>query len=462
MPARKKTKKASTKKGAKQSSLKQWVKKIKRAQNAYMFFVNDCRANVQEKHGLKAGGPNAFTEVSQILSQNWKDASPQERDPYEACAELDRRRNALERLMPMVLFQAQAIGDEFRGALACISRQMPQKAFGELLEELARVADEFDNRMNPDGRRIAGSVIFAKPVYVFPDHVKGTSTGVRLAKVLKKWRDAAIGKDGKLLPPPATPPPRQATPAASSASKSKSNSKSKSKTPSKIAKPPAQDLRQVVVGRLMKVFAHKSGKALVVLSRQIEEALFELDKTVGPDYKRKARSLFFNLSAKDGYLRNQVSEGKVKPQELVHMHSENLASEELQKERAEEREKYFRSEVLDKIGPIKRKRDLLKIGINDNSIRDDINNKLRRRDSAEDEEENQNVQMNKGAEEDIGQAGKPETLQPSLGRQDPLASSSSDNDGDSSSSDSSEEEEEGESGSSNSDESSSSEVESVK
>merc|ERR1712176_129973 len=76
-------------------------------------------------------------------------------------------------------------------------------------------------------------------------------------------------------------------------------------------------------------------------------------------YRRRARSLLFNLGAANGVLLRRILEGGLSPAGLVRLGAEDLASDALKAERQEERAKYFRSEVHIEHGPPKRRRDLL-------------------------------------------------------------------------------------------------------
>jgi len=65
---------------------------------------------------------------------------------------------------------------------------------------------------------------------------------------------------------------------------------------------------------------------------QIEEALFSKFKDVSFDYKTKYRSISFNLQ-KNLKLRDSVMQGTILASELVNMTAQEMACDELQKER---------------------------------------------------------------------------------------------------------------------------------
>eukprot|EP01103_Thecamoeba_quadrilineata_P015703 TRINITY_DN5040_c0_g1_i1.p1 TRINITY_DN5040_c0_g1~~TRINITY_DN5040_c0_g1_i1.p1 ORF type:complete len:370 (-),score=101.86 TRINITY_DN5040_c0_g1_i1:143-1252(-) len=126
-----------------------------------------------------------------------------------------------------------------------------------------------------------------------------------------------------------TPPPK--TPSAAAASSSP-------------AKPNAGDIRQQMIDK----FGEALGTQLTpesndpqIVAKEIENALYEKWKGVNKDYHNQRRSLYFNLiNEKNEELRLSVLEGKISPERLVQMTTQELASREMQQKRAET-EDYF-------------------------------------------------------------------------------------------------------------------------
>lgn len=110
---------------------------------------------------------------------------------------------------------------------------------------------------------------------------------------------------------------------------------------------------------LARVFAHVDPTVGRSHSEDIERALFEHVGSCPREYKRKARALGFNLSADDGDLLRRVLAGTLLPGDLVRLDADDLAPEPLKAERQEQRNRFFKSEVILVEPRAKRRRDLL-------------------------------------------------------------------------------------------------------
>lgn len=117
------------------------------------------------------------------------------------------------------------------------------------------------------------------------------------------------------------------------------------------------ETRSKVVGMLMRTFATGCGQVHFENSSEIEQELFGRLGTNAREYKRRARTIVFNLAKVDGQLIQKVLTGDVGSTELVQLQTEDLVPA-LKAERQEQRERYFREEIHLTCGPPKSRRHL--------------------------------------------------------------------------------------------------------
>jgi hypothetical protein len=72
------------------------AKRPSRALTAYNFYFHDHRQRIQESLFQTTGRRPTYTEISRHVGAGWKKLSAQERAHYEALAERDKRRYALQ------------------------------------------------------------------------------------------------------------------------------------------------------------------------------------------------------------------------------------------------------------------------------------------------------------------------------------------------------------------------------
>lgn len=354
--ASKARKKPSKKAGAKSSKRGKTGKpKLDRARSAYQFFVSERRAEVLRAHGL-AGRPDAFGEAQRLLAQAWQALDDHSRAPFEAAAALDRHRKAVEGLAASAPPQqlAATLGDCVAGigaAAALGATALPPDRVLTAMEAIdgrltSSVRSAVALRLGSGAGGDGATVDAVRSAY-------GAAAADRLRAFLRRFRGAVSGQIEAAAAPP-RPKPQAKPQAEAKAAKPQAEAK---------AKPQSEELgeetRSRVVGLLMRTVAKAAGKANFALCRRIEDALHASAGREPKEYKRRARSLAFNLGASDGALLNRVVNGELAPVDLVRLDAEELASDALKAERREERERYFRSEVHDVAGPPKRRRDLL-------------------------------------------------------------------------------------------------------
>ncbi|CAK0866187.1 unnamed protein product [Prorocentrum cordatum] len=158
----------------------------------------------------------------------------------------------------------------------------------------------------------------------------GGQQGERLWAMLRRWAIARAA--------PAAPAGGADRPARSAPKKAAAASVA-------AAEPLTEDVRQKVVGALMRTCASSAGRASIGTCRGIEQELFARLGSTPKEYRLRARSLLFNLRATDGILLGKVLAGSLPPSELVCLGTEELANDALKAQRKVERERYFRSEV---------------------------------------------------------------------------------------------------------------------
>jgi len=346
---KKKKKKAGKRKGSGGGA------KIARAKSAYEFFCAEKRPELLRRHGL---GSNAekFGEAMALLAKAWQDTAPADRAKYEGCAALSRHKSLIERTAKEARSDTSApkLASVVKSTVIALGRADHLAHSNGLVREVVSALEGLDQKMKWQVRAAVGRQLgpgAASAAATDMAHkVLGPVLGERLMGLLRRWH--GLGSNGNKAAPAKEHQAAGPVPEAEAASP---GAQAGADTPLD------QDVRNKVVGMLMRAFARGSGKSEVVRCRGIEDELFAAAPSP-KEYKRRARSLLFNLGAADGALMRRVASGELSPKALVGLGAEDLASDALKAERVEERERYFRCEVHDLQGPPKTRRGLFSVG----------------------------------------------------------------------------------------------------
>ncbi|CAE8591742.1 unnamed protein product [Polarella glacialis] len=319
-----------------------------RARSAYIYFSTSQRKAVLQKRGID-DKPANFVDAARALAAAWKDMDEVDRAPFEDCAAIDRSRRDVDCLRGAALTGSNEVGTAVKGAVDGLARAPPASSFScatTAAEGLIEALERLDARLGPGGRAAAAEGIrrigSSSTVVSSAAAVLGARLTGRLSELLKRWATA----------PPARPSaarPARAAPATATTG-----------APPRSSHAATGDLddetRSRVVGMLMRTSARGAGKASFQKCREVEQALFRKFGSDSKEYRRRARSLNYNLGATDGALLQRVLEGTLDAAQLVVLQAEELAPEALKAQRQEERERYFKSEVQLTAGPQKRRR----------------------------------------------------------------------------------------------------------
>lgn len=320
-----------------------------RAKNAYQVFATEASRGGNKS--LPAGGAAPVFDFTELAAR-WKALNPNDRKPFELCAELDKERSALGKLQnetkcendaPVIAKHAKRVVD-----LMHIAPQFARRC--GIIEASVSALEDLDRRLSRAVRAAMAphmglEALTTSKANLDRNDTFGRTIGGRVTQVLLRWRQAPTTAVEPRAAPVATPspPPRLAERPAPAADRGAVD----------------QGTRKKVVQMLMKTFAKAIGKAEVLRSREIERELFALAGSEAKKYRLKARAITFNLRSEDGTLLRRLLDGNITLPEFVRLDAEELAPESIKAERREQREKYFREQVLDLHGPPKRKRDLL-------------------------------------------------------------------------------------------------------
>lgn len=368
--------------------------KVARSRSAYLIYISECRTEVLQRKGLQEGKVD-FAEASRILGQAWNDLAGPEKTIFEALAAVDKHRVVLAGLSVRGRADAPAAAAALQSALASLGRAPAAAGPSGIATELLDAMEALDARMPFTLRAALGPLLNAGPDAATLGHVHrsfGRELSARLAAMLQRWygrplyaaaRPVGASTSASSSAAVVCAPPSAgggASTAAASSGGGASGTSGASGGGKKRSAPtgaaagaaalaagkaapatdaPDDETRSKVVGLLMRTSAKAAGQANFATCRRIEDALFDLFGKEPKEYKRRARSLSFNLGANDGELLKRVLNGEVQPAELVRLNAEDLATDALKAERKEERERYFRSEVHDPAGPPKRRRDMI-------------------------------------------------------------------------------------------------------
>ncbi|CAK0897476.1 unnamed protein product [Prorocentrum cordatum] len=307
--------------------------KYERCQSAYVFFCKyGCAAVLRNCSGTKLG------EASRMMSEAWRKLQAADRATYEVGAKLNRSRRDIERLQARTTHDAQNVSAKVKetvSALMSLHYTTPTWV-GCLAEEAITAMEALDRRMYPEVRALIGAsfstAISAPAAAAAMRRALGGHQGERLWALLRRWTSTraapAVAAEGAEAHGPGKRAPIKA--AATSAV---------------VVEMLTEDVRQRVVGALVRTCASGTGRASIDTCRGIERELFTRFGSAPKEYRLRARSLLFNLRAADGVLLGRVLAQTLPPSELVGLGTEEFANDALKAQRKVERERYFRSEV---------------------------------------------------------------------------------------------------------------------
>lgn len=322
-----------------------------RARSAFEFYCADSRADAVKRHDSKS-----FGDMSKAMSKAWRQIGAAERTRFEACAVIDRLRRELEKLRSQARKQPQKAADTVHLMANALGRAPLVARRNGVIAEALTALENIDKRMNDDGRALVAERI--EPALRSPttaatlQRVLGDAFGQRIMALFRKWWNAAANG---LLRATISALPRDAV-AASTPPIQQSAARPATRS-SGVEEATRQKVRLMFKGTFVRCVA--SAGLAAGRSRDIEQELFEVAGARPKEYKQRARSLNFNLNAADGALLKRVVEGALGTKELIRLGTEELASESLKDQRREERERFFREELLTEAPP-KRRRDLFR------------------------------------------------------------------------------------------------------
>eukprot|EP00927_Polykrikos_kofoidii_P039092 TRINITY_DN33523_c0_g1_i1.p1 TRINITY_DN33523_c0_g1~~TRINITY_DN33523_c0_g1_i1.p1 ORF type:complete len:756 (-),score=139.85 TRINITY_DN33523_c0_g1_i1:188-2365(-) len=348
---------------------------VEPASSGFSFYCGEHRQSTMQKHDLDADDGAQVEWCTELLASAWRDESPTEREHFDACAALDGHRYKIECLRQGARTEAKGIqiGAVVRAAVNAVGRA-PRAARTTLVAlRVVEALEELDRRMSRGVRARVGAYLgpCADPAALDTGVRKalGNPLGSRLLALLRRWRE-----DGRrdipdlelLTLPPTAGGSRGADNGAAGEGTSKQGPARKRRTLRKSRSMKARlirgDVRKTVTGLFTKALAKNGGEMVAERAVAIEAALYELAGQDCGGYRRRARSLTFNLSAADDTFIAQILAGSMLPSELVTLHTEDLAPEAVKIARREERERYFKREVHDTAKPLKKRRDFMYMG----------------------------------------------------------------------------------------------------
>jgi len=273
--------------------------------------------------------------VSEGLMQAWNNLNPCEKEEYNACASVEKHMYALEKLRRGVRSPSHApkIARIVKESIAIMGHAPKTARASGLFEGIISALEDLDRRLGPGVREKLGEHlgpgILSKDAQSLAKRVFGQLNGTRLLILLRRWCAPDMRKSTSAQP---SPSPNKATTTLVSQS---------------TGGPPDEETRHKVTRILGRAFQRSmSPRAATSLGNNIENELHELASGDAREYRSRARTLQFNLSATDGTLLERVVEGNVTPHELVRLPAEELASEQLKADREEERARYLSAEVV--------------------------------------------------------------------------------------------------------------------
>eukprot|EP00927_Polykrikos_kofoidii_P051387 TRINITY_DN45184_c0_g1_i1.p1 TRINITY_DN45184_c0_g1~~TRINITY_DN45184_c0_g1_i1.p1 ORF type:complete len:445 (-),score=76.04 TRINITY_DN45184_c0_g1_i1:15-1349(-) len=312
-----------------------------KAKSAYSLFCADRRANILRDHGVN-DGPVNLGEASQLLALAWRELPADGRQLYEEYAQLERFRVELDLLKACSMDIVPKIANIVREVVKALGRltHNPHSSSitSTIVASTTAALEGLDRRLKPYIRAALGERLGAQSASSAVGgklrQIVGVSSTDRLVALLRRWQSEQLS-------------------ALSTTTAAVVRSRTKTVEAPKTG-PLDGDTRKKVIGLLMRTFARGIGQAMFARCKQIEEELFTFVGKDPKEYRRRARSLAFNLNVPDGALRRRLLDGALQPKELVRLDCEDLASDLLRAERIQERERYFRTEIHDMAGPPKR------------------------------------------------------------------------------------------------------------
>lgn len=304
-------------------------------------------------------GPKTLSASAKALAGAWHALPAGQKVRFESLSSADRHRAELQTLykearLPNASLKVAAAARSAVSVLGRVPANCHVLASGPI-GGLVMAIEDLDKRMSVQVRAAVGATLVpslgSPAASASMRRTLGEQLGARLAAVLRRWVEArskqpASQSVSKVGSRPLSEPPSRKRPAPAAAKQSAVNAEVD------------DTIRDRVVGLLMRTFSRCVSKASFSKAKEVEASIYEVAHDSAKDYKQRARTIVFNLSAGDGVLLNKVLEGQLLPSELVKMGVDELAPEAVREERRKERERYFRTEVHDVVGPPKRRKEL--------------------------------------------------------------------------------------------------------
>ncbi|CAE7028327.1 pst-2 [Symbiodinium natans] len=326
--------------------------KGERAKNPYLYFVMTRRKDVISHAGIE-DSPLNFERIAKALAAAWQDLSKEHRQPFEACAALDRSRRDLDQMKGAKLKNSpdelstlvKAAVDALMHTPSNVDCSVAEKAATDVVKSM----EALDARLSNSGRAVAAAGLrngASNADVILAAGAVGSALGGRLTALIRKWSSVPASK--RKVPKEAAKPkeaPKSPTPQAFGSGEGEGEGD-------------VDMLRNKVVGMLMRATSKKHGQAHFETCKNIEISLYRQFGQNLKEYRQRARSLSVNLSRPENRLLAKVLDGSLSTSQLASLTGEELAPEGVRIEREMERQKYFREEVHLTAAPPKTKRDL--------------------------------------------------------------------------------------------------------
>ena len=133
------------------------TRKSSYAKNPYQYFVMSQRKEVMSRAGLEET-PMNFEKIAKALSAAWHALSKPNREPFEACAALDRSRRDIDQMKGARLRSSpDELGYLVKTAVEALAHTPLDScsAAGKASEDVVKSLEALDNRIDNAGRAAA-------------------------------------------------------------------------------------------------------------------------------------------------------------------------------------------------------------------------------------------------------------------------------------------------------------------